>query len=142
MSKNITIFNLAKKIEQHLQNNTLKNFKLQNYKIIDYQDKIKFKNNTYTRNIIFSNKLFEIIIISWDKNSITNIHNHPTNGCLLTVLEGILSEKIYFNNNTCKYNILLPDSVSYLDDKIGQHLIYSPSNSISLHIYSPPNFYN
>jgi hypothetical protein len=142
MSKNITINRLAVDISKHLEHSLLKDFHLDNYNIIDYEKYIHFVNKTYNRNTVFSNDSFEIILISWSAGAITNIHNHPKNGCLLTILQGQLIEDLHLVNNTIKTNILITKSDSYLDDSIGTHIIYSPVNTVSLHIYSPPGFYN
>ena len=44
-----------------------------------------------------SNELFEIIIISWNYNQKSPIHNHPENGCLMKILKGSLTEEKYNN---------------------------------------------
>ena len=92
------------------------------------------------KNIVFS----EIILICWDRNSETKIHNHPNGGCILKVLKGNLNEKLYCNNTKQikQNNVLKENDTSYIDDNIGLHSIHNNNNiSFTLHIYSPPNFY-
>lgn len=141
MDNLIDINNLTSLVSKHLQNNTLKTFPLEKFNLKNILDYIKFKKNEYYRNIIFKNKLFEIIIISWWQGSKTKFHNHPKNGCKLKVLFGELQEKLFSNNNL-KINLITENQCSYLDDSIGIHQIEACKPSLSLHIYSPSGFYD
>jgi len=133
---------LIDKLNNHfLKNNNLSNFDINNCIFDSLEYKIKLKKNDYNKTILFKNDIFEIIIIFWDEGSIAPKHNHPKNGCLLTVIEGELEETI-FNKNIIKKNILTKNTHSYIHDKYGLHKIYSKNKSVSLHIYSPPNFYD
>ena len=88
----------------------------------------------------YSNDLFEIIIIFWNDVE-SKIHDHSENGCLIYILDGILLEEIYDNKliltNT---NIFNKFNIGYIDNNVGYHKIISPNKSISMHIYSPPNY--
>jgi cysteine dioxygenase len=72
----------------------------------------------------------------------TKIHNHSENGCLLKILEGNMVEEIYDKNFVLQENNnLIKDNVRYIYDSIGIHKMKNKEeNTISLHIYSPPNF--
>lgn len=96
------------------------------------------KTDNYVRNLIYRNDSYEIFLIIWSKNAETKIHNHPLNGCLLKILEGTLIESY---PNTFNTKILKVDDISYIDHNM-YHSIKSLDNSYSLHIYSPPLFYN
>ena len=108
--------------------------------------KMKETNLTYGKFTLedFSNDTFEIILIVWLPNSITQIHNHPIKGCCLKMLEGELTETTYYSNNLEKSNEILikPPCVSYIDNKWFYNKIENRSNKFaySLHLYSPPNF--
>lgn len=107
--------------------------------------KNKKENNTktnYYKHVIFKNDIYEIIIIKWYKGSNTKIHSHPKNGCLLKLIEGKLNEKKYFNNILYQSTILDKNDIGYMHDNIGQHKITSLEDSYSVHLYSPPNYYN
>lgn len=119
--------------------------------------------HSYTRVIIpnMSNDLFELILICWDKNQTSPIHNHPENGCILKVLQGELTEDVYVRENIdtlhsevldktylhTKTRINPTNSISYM---CGDDVIHKISNTnlnedemcqtVSLHIYSPPKF--
>lgn len=132
---------LEKIIFEHLLKYPLKSFPLENYSI-NYQNYIKFNKNKYNKIKLCCNSLFEIILICWDKNSLADFHHHPKNGCKLKVLSGLLQESLKDNFNNIKISNLKKNNVSYLDDTIGTHLVLAVENTVSLHIYSPPNFYD
>lgn len=127
----------------YLFSKNLKNYNLE-YLVEKYG---LIKKNTYNKNVIFRNDDFELILISWDKNICTNIHNHPKNGCIMKILEGTLKEEIYKENNQnntlVKKNTYKKGDESYIHDSLGYHKIINENQySYSLHIYSPPNFYD
>ena len=96
----------------------------------------------YHRKQIFSNSDFEIILITWNVNQQSLIHDHADNGCYMLLLQGNLQEEIYKENKIIKTSTLTPSNISYIDNSIGFHKILNPSSSeiaVSLHIYSPPN---
>jgi len=97
--------------------------------------------NKYTKYKIYQDDLIEVIIISWDENVNTGFHKHPKNGCILKVLGGKLEENLLIKDNIINKK-LEKDTISYIDDKIGIHSILSKELSYSLHIYSPPGFYD
>ena len=132
--------NLKKKNLSNIVND-IKNIKIDNNEICNF---INFKENDYNKNLIYRNKDSEIILICWDKNSKTKIHNHPKNGCIMKILQGNLIEEQYNSEleklNICNYGV---DEVSYIHDNLYLHkIINNNQRSISLHIYSPPCFYD
>ena len=132
-------------INNYLNNNTIlkrASQYLENITLIDFKDEIKFDiNKQYNKILIYSSKYFDIYIICWTNNISSVIHNHPKNGCLMKILQGKLYEKLYDKNlKLIGNNIYKKDNISYIDDTIGYHSISSlENNTISLHIYSPPN---
>jgi cysteine dioxygenase len=120
---------------------------LECYNGYDWREYINFCEDRYTRNKVLSNEIFEILIICWNNNQKSPIHDHPEKGCLLKILEGILVEKCFdivddvLTETT--NNILIKDKISYQEGSFGLHEINNPQNdccSISLHVYSPPNY--
>jgi chaperonin cofactor prefoldin len=89
----------------------------------------------------YSNDNFELVLICWDKNSETKIHDHPSKGCILYLLSGKLEEKIFNKSlkNTEK-TIIEENDVSYMHNTKGYHKIRCIEKAISLHIYSPVNY--
>jgi hypothetical protein len=113
---------------------------MENYVGIDWRQYADFKN-TFNRNIIYRSKNFELILISWKKDYETEYHSHPENGCLLRVLEGSLMENIKLDD-TSKMNFFGQNNVSYMHNSKGLHKITALSQTFSLHLYSPPGYYN
>lgn len=116
---------------------------LNNYCGDDYKQYVYISNETYNRSIVRQNHNFEIIVITWNTNQKSDIHDHPQNGCLMKVLEGSLVENLYSDtlDHICSTN-LDQKFISYIDNQKGYHQIvnYSDNISVSLHIYSPPNY--
>jgi len=99
---------------------------------------------TYSKDILFRNKLFEIVFITWGANSQSPIHSHPSNGCILQILDGDLVEERYNKELVLfEYNFLKSKDIGYMDNSFGTHRIINNNNHnvYSFHIYSPPNFY-
>lgn len=137
--------NLVFSIKHHLSYfNNLENYKLSNDDIniikkipLEY-DIIK---KSYNRNVLYRDDIIEILILVWDEDALTSMHNHPDNGCILYMIDGKIIE-----NRQSEYcsisSILYSGMQSYIDNTMGLHQIKSLEKSYSLHIYSPPNFYN
>ena len=119
----------------------LKNY-LKDLEIVNYQKYITFSDYTYKRNIVSSNEHLEIIIMCWDTKQGSKFHKHPSNGCLMKIIEGQLMEE-FKGKEINQTNIYEINDCSYIDNDLGIHRVFNDSNSpaISLHIYSPPNYY-
>ena len=113
-----------------------------NFSLFDFSS-IIIDNLDFNRNLIFRNQLFEIYLIQWKKNYSTNYHSHPNNGCILKVLNGKLIETIKPNlTSDIKQSIIRNmNDTSYIDNKIGIHKVEALEDSLSIHIYSPPLFF-
>ena len=111
--------------------------------IIEYcNEKANFINGKYNRIKLYdySNDLFEIILICWDSNSESKIHDHPEKGCILQLFEGRLEEHLYDSDlKLIKISTIDSNNTSYINNSIGFHKIKCIDKAISLHIYSPPN---
>ena len=116
---------------------------IEKYTGIDYIKYINFDTENYKRTKLhnYSNDKFELILICWNKDQNTKIHSHSDNGCLMKILEGEIEETIYDNNiNYINKNIYKKDNVSFIHNEYGYHKIKAKEMSISLHLYSPPNY--
>jgi len=104
----------------------------------------KFEIKKMNRIKIHETKDYELILISWAPGAKSHIHNHPENGCIYKVLDGILIEETYDTKTLALTNLttLLSNDMGYIDNSICYHKMYNPENfsAYSLHIYSPPNF--
>jgi hypothetical protein len=116
----------------------LKNYTFEN--IVE----IKNSESYYTKYIIKSDELFDLIYIKWNEKSFTKIHDHPNKGCIFKILSGCLIEECYDNNE--KYisfeniNFLSKNMVSYKISKKKLHKIIASSDTESLHIYIPGKY--
>lgn len=113
--------------------------------IVNWKQFIKFDKNGYCRNIIYIDKEIEFVIISWLPGQSTPVHFHPNNGCLMKILDGELYEERYIaQNRPIKKKNYVKNDISYIGGS-EQHVIHNMSPNvpaISLHIYSPSNFYS
>ena len=130
--------NILDIIDYNEFNSDLKNFNYEN--IIE----IKNSNDVYTKYVLKSSETFDLVLIKWNKNSFTKIHDHPDKGCLLKVLSGTLVEELYENNlkyfSFEKMNLLTKNNIGYKIGKKILHKIKAMQNSESLHIYLPGNY--
>jgi len=145
----ITILNNNNKIYNCKKNKDCKciNYLLNKYdgNLQDLQDYIYFDSNkSYTRNLVATdNKTYSLILLCWNKNKFSPIHNHPCNGCWFKILQGkiqeirynILDDKLYEIYNKTVYN-----GIHFMHDNLGLHKIGNPDNidALTLHLYSPP----
>jgi cysteine dioxygenase len=120
----------------------------------EWKHYVEFDKQHYTRVSLpnMTNDLFEFILICWDKNQTSQIHNHPKNGCLMKILKGELTEDIYVKKERDIYTYTMSrknqkNAISYMNGDVIIHKISNTNNeendnyqSISLHIYSPPKF--
>ena len=137
--------NLFNRIEKELENNTLLNLIgfARLYKGNDWKKYVKFSDIGYQRKSILCGKQAEFLILSWKKGQKSKIHDHPENGCILIVLQGKLREKRYCNKeiSVMKETEACVGDVSYIDNSECYHDIEALEDSVSLHIYSPPNYH-
>jgi len=117
----------------------------------DYKEYMHFNPHNYSRNLVNKNELLELMVICWESDQKTPIHNHAGQDCWASVLEGTIEEIQYHFKNTKKsvgtgplevshQYLFYPGEVSYISDDIALHLV-QPCNSqraVTLHLYSKP----
>jgi len=122
---------------------------LESYVGIDWSNHVEFSDDKYKKIIEFRNDLIDIIIICWNTNQSSGIHDHPSNGCLLRIMDGRLTENVYVNNDCLnekfklsKTKKLNENQISFIQGKNGLHNISNIGDikTVSLHVYSPPNY--
>jgi hypothetical protein len=103
--------------------------------------KIENKNNFYEKFYLFENNNFSLILIKWNKNCETRIHDHPEKGCIVRLLNGELIEEIYNSKlNKIDSQFLKIDNFGYKSGSKILHKIIAQNNAISLHVYIPGFF--
>lgn len=136
---------LISELKIYLNNNkSLKNaiYLLNNFDLDQIKPYSNFQETGYKRNLVFKCDLFEIFLICWSPNAISAIHDHSCNGCLMKILEGCLEEEIYNKDLSKNQNYIRnKDDIQYIDNSLGYHKIRNNNkDTISIHIYSPPDY--
>ena len=106
----------------------------------NFQDYCFWSSSFYTRNCIFENEKFELILLCWEKDQKTPIHDHGGEQCWVKVIEGEFKETIYKSNEVSDFNILKSTlfkagDIAYMIDFMGCHQLKNLSNqqALSLH---------
>eukprot|EP00761_Pharyngomonas_kirbyi_P013623 gb/GECH01013652.1/.p1 GENE.gb/GECH01013652.1/~~gb/GECH01013652.1/.p1 ORF type:complete len:248 (+),score=60.27 gb/GECH01013652.1/:1-744(+) len=112
----------------------------------------------YTRNMVFRNKYFTILVLCWNSQCESRIHAHCGSHCWLRVISGSLTETRYgaednpfhvCQNCISKKQERLTASqvatwqegqITYINDDIGVHKVSNNTEkgAVSLHLYAPP----
>lgn len=116
---------------------------LKNYSGSDWEDYVKVDVKRYNRELVYRDDDLEILVLTWDSQQTSGIHDHPSNGCVVKILSGELNEEVYTTRGKQCCRKLKKDSVNYQEGIDGIHNIINVTDniSVSLHIYSPPNYY-
>jgi cysteine dioxygenase len=112
-----------------------------------------FSRNSYTRNLIFKNELFEMMAVCWDVGQASLVHDHAEQSCWMTMPVGKLRIKNFrvveqdLSRNYCRLEEtetfdLKPDCSAEVQLEEPLHQVFNPSEfnarAISVHIYSRP----
>jgi predicted metal-dependent enzyme (double-stranded beta helix superfamily) len=106
----------------------------------------------YTRNLVYENEHYSILLLCWKPGAESKIHNHPCDGCLILPLRGSMVETVYEKQSTENIHDVVNEElklvceqefqrgqVGFMSDGLGQyHKIGSKEGCISLHLYTPP----
>ncbi|KAI9926184.1 hypothetical protein ASPWEDRAFT_174908 [Aspergillus wentii DTO 134E9] len=107
----------------------------------------------YTRNAIENiNRKANILLLVWNPQKGSPIHDHANAHCIMKVLAGNLRETVYRTpdqgaEGSAPLQVLsetdhAPNDVTYIADDIGLHRVHNPhptNVAVSLHLYTPPN---
>lgn len=90
-------------------------------------------------------KNFELLILSWNQQKGSRIHDHPGDGCYVKVLSGSVRETLYdlgpSGPSFRSESVISSGDVCYIDNNLGVHQLSNPSSSagaVTLHLYTPP----
>ncbi len=113
--------------------------------IASFEDFSSWEQDDYTRNCIYRNDDFELILLCWDVDTKTPIHGHAGQDCWVYQVSGEVKELRYdksingslrvTNNMKFKEGML-----AYMHDRMGFHSIENigSSRAMTLHIYASP----
>ena len=104
-----------------------------------------WSDQTYTRNCIICEEDFELILLCWEPNQVTKIHDHGGQECWVKILKGELKETIYEHYVEgepvpVRSFIGKPGDIRYMVDFMGCHRLENTTNerALSLHLYAKP----
>lgn len=110
----------------------------------EFKEFASWSEGCYTRNCLARTDYFEFILICWDGNCQTKIHDHDGQNCWVYQVDSQLRE-VRFEGPETKLkvysdNILNEGEVSYMNDQMGYHRIENPNDkkAMTLHIYANP----
>ncbi|WP_299228553.1 cysteine dioxygenase family protein [uncultured Psychroserpens sp.] len=116
-----------------------------NFECINFKPFESWSPKKYTRNCLYKDHQFELILLCWNENQATSIHGHDGEDCWVYLLEGSMEEVYYTltTNNDIKEegsHHLLPKQLSFMNDRIGLHKLKNTykGKSLSLHLYAKP----
>lgn len=123
-------------------NSVLHNF---DFDTIDFKPFETWTTGAYTRNCIYKDEQFELLLLCWDEGQETSIHDHDGEDCWVYVLHGEMEEVFYSLDQTKRLKeegsrFILPHQLSFMNDKIGFHKLTNSNRgkSVSLHVYAKP----
>jgi predicted metal-dependent enzyme (double-stranded beta helix superfamily) len=123
-------------------NSVLQNF---DFDAIDFKSFESWASEKYTRNCLYKDEQFELLLLCWDAGQETSIHDHDGEDCWVYVLSGEMEELFYSQNKSnCliqeNSRYILPHQLSFMNDRIGFHKLRncSQGKSVSLHVYAKP----
>tara|TARA_B100000795_G_scaffold15257_1_gene10320 strand:+ start:459 stop:959 length:501 start_codon:yes stop_codon:yes gene_type:complete len=109
-----------------------------------FEDFCSWSLGCYTRNCIFENEKFELILLCWEKDQVTPIHDHGGEECWVKVIHGTLKETLYKEESSglsqLNTTISVKGTISYMIDFMGYHKLENISGhrAMSLHLYAKP----
>ena len=112
---------IYKELNKYSGNDWIKYTKINNKKINNINDLNSYninnlnnlnnlrvnKVNNYNKELVYSNEIINIYLITWFPFSSSSIHGHGENGCLFKVLNGPLKETIYDKEYNIKKKIFI-----------------------------------
>jgi len=102
----------------------------------------------YTRNLISTDaETYTLLLLCWNPDRSSPIHDHPCNGCWMRVCEGTVAESRFVADGGTDalvrsyYGLYGEGDMAYIEDSMGYHKMENPSRdvpAVTMHLYSPP----
>nr|WP_321222108.1 cysteine dioxygenase family protein [uncultured Psychroserpens sp.] len=123
-------------------NKILNNF---DFKSIDLALNESWSSQHYTRNCLYRDAYFELILLCWEQGQETAVHGHDGEDCWVYLLEGEMEEVFFsLNDNNSLLEVgskkVIANELTFMNDKIGFHKLKNnfTGRSLSLHLYAKP----
>lgn len=99
--------------------------------------------DNYQRICLNRSQDMELVLLCWNKNHKTSIHNHDDKECAVHVVKGNFSDSLYSSDLPKKLQNVRDLSVgnsTYITDEIGSHALENVTNGLAmtLHLYANP----
>jgi len=115
------------------------------FSAIDFKPFESWSSKKYTRNCMYRDVNFELILLCWEKDQETAIHGHDGEDCWIYLLEGEM-EEVFYAIDDDRYlrekrsQKTFPKQVSFMNDRLGFHKLKNNfrGRSMSLHVYAKP----
>ena len=111
----------------------------------DWSAFARFDAGGYTRNLVFKDGLYELLVVCWNPGQESPIHDHMGQRCWMAVLAGRIEELQYerapagppIERRALTFG---RGRTAFIQDEIGLHLVRpaSEGRAVSLHLYSRP----
>lgn len=115
----------------------------------EWNDFARFDGKKYTRNLVAHDSAFTVLLLCWNKDQRSPIHDHSGSSCWVKVLKGKLRERRFafpdLNNEHQALEltsdcVVSKGEVCYINDSQGIHEMGNPSTeevTVTMHVYSP-----
>jgi len=105
----------------------------------------KWKTEGYSRNYIYKSEEFELLLVCWNKNNASVIHDHGGQKCWVYQLDGEIMENRYdlddnLNLKRTMTHVYKKGDYSFMDESMGFHNLANTSTdrAVTLHVYMSP----
>ncbi|MGS2725146.1 cysteine dioxygenase [Psychroserpens sp. BH13MA-6] len=116
-----------------------------NFEAIDFGPFLNWSDEKYTRNCLYRDSRFELILLCWEKGQETAVHGHDGEDCWVYLLEGQMEEVFYEMNpqktlERLNAHRVVPKQLTFMNDRLGYHKLKNihQGKSMSLHVYAKP----
>ena len=109
---------------------------------IAYKDSIMFHSEKYNKINLLSTDKYDVFLICWKAGQATNIHDHPSGGCLMKIISGTLLEENY-RSTTGEFlypRTLFAGNYAFKTGDLVVHRITAMEDTVSLHVYYPGGY--
>ena len=116
------------------------------FSLVDFSSLAQYDSQSYKRTLLYTDQNVDVYLLGWNAKQGSKIHDHPDNGCVMRVIENELSEETYVQRSDglekVGYKNLKVGVTSHIKKNTILHKIFNESDikSLSLHVYSPPNY--
>lgn len=96
--------------------------------------------NPVTRQVLISGERFEVVLNHWKPGKASDIHGHPSGGCVFKLLYGKVEEVRYTPQTSPKllgFASYRRGDLGYIDNKMAYHQVGNPYGrpAVSIHLY-------